>query len=263
MTYAQWQIERRSALTSPIGNLALIGYRPVTGLEPEPIGELPASVALSPDGEGVLLTAAAASGLSIDGDIIDGTVFARRLQADGTPIVRWGSRCLDVFSLDGTDYELRIYDSQAPNLTNFDHVEYYTEDPRLVLHGTYDAYPESKHVAWDFTRASDSGHTKLVPGSIEVDIDQRSYRLLAFRDGMTLVLVFSDGTTGVESYAPGRFLRLAAPDSTGTVTLDFNRAFIPPCGFSDYYSCPIPPRENRIAAPIRGGEKQVRWRRQV
>jgi uncharacterized protein len=260
VTYAEWQSERRSGLMSPTGNLALVAYQPVTGREPEPILELPASVSLPEAGEGVLITAAAGSGVSAGGRIIDGTVFVNRLQPDGTPIVRWGRYSLDVFSLDGTDYELRIYDSRAPNLAGFDHVEYYAEDPQLVVRGSYHAYPELKQVPWDFTRASDSGHTKHVPGIIDVVIEGRQYPLLAFHDGAMLVLVFSDGTTGAESYAPGRFLRLAAPGSTSAVTLDFNRAFIPPCGFSDYYSCPIPPAQNRIAAPIRGGEKRVRWR---
>jgi uncharacterized protein (DUF1684 family) len=260
MTYAQWQDERRSALTSPTGNLALVGYQPVNGFQPEPISGIPASVALSPDGRGVFITAAAHNGVSIAGKIIDGTVFVNRLQPDGTPVVRWGRHCLDVFSLDGTDYELRIYDSQAPTIMNFDHVEYYPEDPRLVSHGSYRAYSERKDLAWDFTRTSDSGHTKHVPGIIDIAIGVEQYGLLAFLDGPMLVVVFSDETTGTESYAPGRFLRVAPPEAGGALTLDFNRAFIPPCGFSDYYSCPIPPRENQIASPIRGGEKRVHWR---
>lgn len=45
----------------------------------------------------------------------------------------------------------------------------------------------------------------------------------------------------------------------GTVTLDFNRAFVPPCGFSAQYNCPLPPAQNRFAEPVIAGEKQVRF----
>lgn len=261
MTYAEWQAARREALTSPVGNLALVGYQPVDGPEPAPIDRFPATVSLAPDGEGVLITAPAERHVTVDGGVIDGTVFVSRLKPDGTPIVRWDRYSLDVFSLDGTDYELRVYDSRSPNLADFDHVECYEEDPRLLIAGTYRAHPAPEGVAWDFTRGSDSGHTKQVPGIIDLSVGGQEYHLLAFLDGPALVLVFADGTTGHESYPPGRFLRMPRPTSAGAVTLDFNRAFIPPCGFSDYYSCPIPPPQNRIQAPVRGGEKTVRWKR--
>ncbi|PWJ42455.1 Protein of unknown function [Quadrisphaera granulorum] len=82
--------------------------------------------------------------------------------------------------------------------------------------------------------------------------------LVAFLDGDALVFVFADGTTGIKAYAPGRFLRLDRPSGSEAV-LDLNRAFILPCGFSDWYSCPLPPPENRIEAHVRAGERRVLW----
>lgn len=261
MTYEQWQQERRTALTSPTGNLALVDYQPVRKPEPQPVNDIPAYVATSAEGGGVLLTAAARDGVRMDGQVVDGRVFVPGLRPDGTPVVSWDRYSFDVFSLDGTDYELRIYDAQASNLANFDHVEYYPEDPGLAIEATYRAHEAPERVAWDFTRTSDAGHRKQVPGIVDITVGGETYELLVFLDGPMLVLCFADGTTGTESYAPGRFLRMPRPDATGSVVVDFNRAFIPPCGFSDYYSCPLPPRQNRLEAPIRAGEKTVHWKR--
>lgn len=257
---AAWRAERRAYVTSPTGNLALVAYQPVTGDEPVPVEEgFPATVALVPGREGVAVTAGPDAGVTVDGTPVAGTTFVARLRSDGTPIVRWGDLSFDVFSLDGSDYELRIYDAGAQTLADFAEIEYYPPDPALVLPATYERYAETGDVPWDFTRSTDSGHLKKVPGVVRVSVAGVDYELLAFADSGLLVIVFADGTTGSESYAPGRFLKLPLPPEGGHLTLDFNRAFIPPCGFSYFYSCPVPPPQNRIAAPIRGGEKRVRF----
>lgn len=106
----------------------------------------------------------------------------------------------------------------------------------------------------------DSGRPKSVPGVVAVTLpDGSTTELTAFKDGAELVLVFADGTTGAEWYAPGRFLRIPASDGDADVIVDFNHAFIPPCGFSDFYSCPLPPPENRMTIPVRAGERRAMW----
>lgn len=163
--------------------------------------------------------------------------------------------------LDGTDYELRRYDADAPGLDNFIAIEYYPYDPALVLTGALRAYETTATVPWAYTREADQGHTKQVPGLLGLTIGDTEVELLAFADNGVLVLTFADSTTGAESYAPGRFLKLDLPGADGVVEVDFNRTIIPPCGFSDFYSCPLPPRQNRLTVPIRAGEKSVSWTR--
>lgn len=260
--YAAWQADRHAYVTSPTGNLALVAYQPVTETA-EPIDEgFPADVARTGDErEGVLVTPheGAYGALTVDGEPINGPTFVARLRADGTPITRWEGKSFDVFSLDGSDYELRIYDRDAATLADFAGIETYPYDPSLILTATYEAYDATDEVPWDFTRSTDSGHLKKVPGIVRVSVDGVDYGLIAFADSGNLVLVFADGTTGTESYAPGRFLKMALPDAAGELVVDFNTTFVPPCGFSDFYSCPVPPPQNRIAAPIRAGEKRVTW----
>ncbi len=258
--YRRWQQERRAYVTSLTGNLALVAYQPV-GAAYEPIQEgIPGRVRRPAGAEGVEIDAPAEAGLTVDGAALSGPTPIARLRPDSTPIVRWGGKSLDVFSFDGSDDELRIYDADAPTLADFEEIEYYDEDPGLVLEATYERFADTDDVPWDFTRSTDSGHLKKVPGVVAVTVAGAPYELLAFADSGLLVIVFADATTGAESYAPGRFLKLPLPELGGPVTLDFNRAFIPPCGFSDFYSCPVPPPQNRIAAPIRAGEKRVRYR---
>ncbi|WP_433334517.1 DUF1684 domain-containing protein [Spirillospora sp. CA-294931] len=255
-----WRSARLEAVTSVPGNLALVSYQPV-GAAPEPIEGVPDATVRRAEGkEGVLVTAPSALGMRVDGAPIDGETFVPRLGADGTPVVRCGHLSFDVFSLDGTDHELRVYDDRSENLRLFAGIDAYDHDPSLAVEGVFTAYDATDQVAWDFTRAQDSGHTKKVPGTITLHLGGEPRELLAFLDGNDLVLVFADATTGRETYAPGRFLRIPRPEADGAVTVDFNRAFVPPCGFSDFYSCPIPPPQNRLPVPVRAGEKRALWK---
>lgn len=70
-----------------------------------------------------------------------------------------------------------------------------------------------------------------------------------------LFFVFSDATSGKGSYPGGRFLYTALPDKDGNVTLDFNRAYSPPCAFTDFATCPLPPPQNRLKVAIAAGER--------
>ena len=70
------------------------------------------------------------------------------------------------------------------------------------------------------------------------------------------MIVFSDATSDVSTYSVGRFL-MVAPNPDGTITLDFNRAFLPPCAFSYNFNCPMPPAQNRFPFAVTAGEKNV------
>ena len=263
--WSLWARDREEAVAGPVGNLALVAFQSV-GPAPAAVDGMPAEVwrvgdeagvRVRPTGEGLELALDDPS----DWRPVTGETLVPRLGSTGVPLLRAGERTADAFSLDGSDYELRLYDGRSEKLGAFAGIDRYEYDPAWRLTGRLEAYAETAQVPWAFTRSTDTGHTKTVPGTVAVEIDGVPAAFTAFADGGHLVLVFADGTTGRESYAPGRFLRFAPPASgEGEVELDFNRAFIPPCGFSDFYSCPIPPAENRVSAPIRAGERRVRWR---
>ena len=95
------------------------------------------------------------------------------------------------------------------------------------------------------------------PGTAAFTVDGKEYRLTpVLEEGSPdLFFVFADETNRTETYGAGRFL-YAAPAKDGTVILDFNRAYNPPCAFSAFATCPLPPRQNRLALRVDAGEKR-------
>lgn len=257
----EWRESRMASVRAVPGNLALVAYQPVTA-SAAPVDGIPGATVRRDVGRaGVVLSASRDLGVTVDGVPAVGEVFVGRTGPTTPNFIHHGRLWMDVFSLDGTDYELRVYDESARNLADFEGIEVYDFDPDARSTGWFEAFDSVDQVPWEFTRPADTGHTKKIPGTIVVDVGGAERRLSAFLDGEDLVLVYADGTTGVESYAPGRFIRMPVPAGNGQVVVEFNRAFIPPCGFSDFYSCPIPPGQNRLDIPIRAGEKRVLWKR--
>jgi hypothetical protein len=92
------------------------------------------------------------------------------------------------------------------------------------------------------------------PGYVEFDLEGRKLRLTPVEESPNeLFFIFRDLTSGRETYGSGRFLHTAMPKD-GKVELDFNKAYNPPCAFTPYATCPLPPKENRLAVRIAAGE---------
>ena len=69
-------------------------------------------------------------------------------------------------------------------------------------------------------------------------------------------VIFRDRTAGDSTYPAGRFLYVAKPDANGRVVVDFNRAYTPPCAFTPFATCPLPPRQNWLPLAVRAGEQK-------
>ncbi len=82
----------------------------------------------------------------------------------------------------------------------------------------------------------------------------RLYPILEEPGAKQLFFIFRDQTSGKETYGAGRFLYTDLPKD-GQVILDFNKAYNPPCVFTPYATCPLPPPENRLAVRIEAGER--------
>lgn len=165
----------------------------------------------------------------------------------------------------------RIWRQDSPAQQAFEEIEYYDYDPAWILPGRFELVDEERVVP--FEHIKDAGATRALPvsGDLVFEVDGTEYRLNAFDTvyggHAKLQLVFGDRTNGAESYGAGRFLFLDHPTSDRTlapgdsipITIDFNRATVPPCGFSNQMNCPLPPLQNRLPFPIRAGEKRVRF----
>ena len=82
------------------------------------------------------------------------------------------------------------------------------------------------------------------------------YTLHALNGGKEdLFVIIADATTDVETYGGGRYMYPKRADENGKVILDFNRAQNPPCVFTDFATCPLPPAENVLSFSVLAGEK--------
>ena len=103
--------------------------------------------------------------------------------------------------------------------------------------------------------------TLRTSGSVELTVKGEALRLTAIDYDDRLWFVFSDLTSGSETYPAARFLYADMPDLDGMTTVDFNRAYNPPCAFNPYTTCPLPPPENQLPLRIEAGELDYIGRR--
>jgi uncharacterized protein (DUF1684 family) len=98
------------------------------------------------------------------------------------------------------------------------------------------------------------------PGYVVFTLGGREHRLepvLEDPEADELFFIFRDATAGTDTYPAGRFLYTPVPKD-GQVVLDFNKAYSPPCAFTRFATCPLPPKENRLATRVEAGEKDPR-----
>ena len=94
-------------------------------------------------------------------------------------------------------------------------------------------------------------------GQLVFDIEGKTYQLDAIDEGgIRLFVTFADATSGKTTYGSGRFIELKKPDASGYTYIDFNKAYNPPCAFTEFATCPLPPPQNRLSIAIPAGEKK-------
>jgi uncharacterized protein (DUF1684 family) len=93
------------------------------------------------------------------------------------------------------------------------------------------------------------------PGKLYFSINGKEYTLHALEEGDKLFIIFGDETSGSTTYPAGRFLSADKTTEGGKTVLDFKKAYNPPCAFSDFATCPLPPKQNILPVAITAGEK--------
>jgi uncharacterized protein (DUF1684 family) len=175
--------------------------------------------------------------------------------AEGEP-TRLEHGSLSFFVIERADrLAVRIRDRDASTLKSFAGMEYYPLDRAWRIEGRFEPAKEAREVPIPNVLGFEEKIRN--PGDVVIEIDGVERRLLALDDtgDGRLFLVFGDETNGKETYGGGRFL-YTEPPQDGRVVVDFNRAYNPPCVFTPYATCPLPPPGNRFPFPIRAGEKK-------
>ena len=135
-------------------------------------------------------------------------------------------------------------------------IESYPVDARWRLEGRFEPYdPPKRMVVPD---ALDRGQQEVIPGAVAFDVGGATYRIDVFDEEGTedLFLVFGDLTNRNETFGGGRYLYTPPPGADGRVVVDFNRAYNPPCVFTPFATCSLPPPQNRLPIRIEAGEKR-------
>ena len=253
---ATYHQRRELSVVQPTGSLALVNTQWIDS--EQTIWGVPGTWAPLPAGEsGLLLTATAAEGISVDGTLVDGSVTVRGKDDAAPSAISFGEgRTGFVIASPEGSYALRVWDANSEGIQEFGSIDAYPYNPEWVITAAFTENPAGTTMG--FEHLKDDGKTKeqVIPGEITFTKDGVDYNLAAFKSGRALQLVYADATNGVDTYSVGRFLFLA-PNPDGTITLDFNLAVLPPCAFSYNFNCPMPPKQNRFAVPIEAGEKNV------
>jgi hypothetical protein len=155
----------------------------------------------------------------------------------------------------GEQYGIRLRDYKHPNLNKLDSIPSYPIDIEYVVEATLHPFdePRTMEVA---TPVAGFTEEYQCPGELHFSLKGEDLVLYPFQSGQGYFLVIADETTGIETYGAGRFM-YSTPDSTGRIILDFNKAYNPPCAFTPYATCPMPPRENFLPVAVKAGEKSV------
>lgn len=147
---------------------------------------------------------------------------------------------------------MRVRDLADPRRQSFDGLRYYPFDMAWVVRADWRPFATPRHQEID-TVAGIATSTAVTHEAVFTYLGAE-VRLLATHGGPDQpMFVLRDKTAGDTTYGAARFL-FGSAISEGKITLDFNRAFTPPCGFTDFATCPLPPPQNRLPFRIEAGE---------
>ena len=220
------------------------------GTGPERLGTLVVDaeakkVTLKPAGKAAMT----AGGKPFSGDRVMGTDAG----TDKRDWVGQGRIAMHVIERGGK-FILRLADNESAVRKNFAGRIWYPVDEAFKVEATFVPYPEGKTLS--IVNVIDETSKEPCPGYVAFKLGGATHTLDAIAEDDGLFFVFRDGTSGDTTYKPARFLRVEKRPKVGeAVTLDFNKAYNPLCAFSDFTTCPLPPKQNILKMRVEAGEK--------
>jgi uncharacterized protein len=173
---------------------------------------------------------------------------------EGPDRVEVGTRAFTIIGR-GERYAVRIWDSTALVRSHFTGIDRYPVNRRWRIEARWEPYASPKTIKVQSVIPGYADDYK-VHGVAIFPVDGKEYKLEPVDEGdRTLFFIFADKTNGKETYGAGRFL-YADPPKEGKVIIDFNKAYNPPCAFTAYATCPLPPASNHLTLRVEAGEKK-------
>jgi len=261
-----WRKQRDDNLRKPDGWTSLVGLHWIE-LKAHYIGSDPGNglrLAKGPPKMGLLqqdnghlfFTPEKGVALTLDGQPLESRVELHDDMSETPSVVGFddGKGLMTVIARGGR-HALRVKHADAETRTQFKGLDYWPADAAWKISGKLVANPPGKTIpVVDIIGVTNE---EANPGAVEFQRSGKTWRIEAIDEGDgELFLVFADRTSGHGSYGAGRFLDAGKPDASGNVVVDFNQAYNPPCAFTPFATCPLPPPENRLDLAITAGEKQ-------
>lgn len=263
---AEWQRNRAAGLLKEGGWLSLVGLEWLNegvnsvGSSDSSYITLPASAPadagmMSVRGGKVQFTSAPDANVTQDGQPVQSIEMKPDTSGEPTEL-RTGTVTFYVIERSGR-LGVRIKDSASPARTGFAGLEYFPIDGKYRVAARFTPYDPPKMIpivnVLGMTESMES------PGQLSFEIDGQRLTLdpvLEEPGADELFVIFGDRTNGPVTYGAGRYVYTSLPaPGSNEVILDFNRSYNPPCVFTDYATCPLPPAQNKLPVEIRAGEK--------
>lgn len=257
-----WRTSRHERLEQPNGWLTLVGLEwlkdgksSIGSAEDNDIQLIGGSphwghVFLQEDG--VRFVSSDTENVSINGEPLSESKLVADVEGEPT-IVASGS--LSFYAIFRGSYGLRVKDTQAAALQQFKGVENYPIQKQWQVDGRFIEAEEGTTI--EITNVLGLVGDSPVFGTLEFEHDGKTHSLLGLgeAESESLWFIFSDRTSGRGTYGAGRFLYSDGMPANGRLTVDFNKAYNPPCAFNPYSTCPLPPQRNRMDLMVTAGEK--------
>jgi uncharacterized protein len=156
----------------------------------------------------------------------------------------------------GERFGVRMKDTQSVARKDFKGLDSFATNPAYRVEARFEPYQPPKKIAITNVLGMTSDETS--PGALVFNLQGRNFRIdpILEQGEKDLFIIFKDATSGRETYAAARYLYARPPDASGKTIVDFNKAYNPPCVFTPYATCPLPPPQNRLPIRIEAGEKK-------
>jgi len=149
---------------------------------------------------------------------------------------------------------VRLRDLGSKSIEEFAGIERYEANPEWKVLAKLEIPESKKRIS--ITNVLGQTTVQVSPGTLVFNLNGKEYLLDALEGGKEeLFIIFGDRTNEKETYPAGRYLYIKTPDENGMTEIDFNKAYNPPCAFTPFATCPLPPAQNVLAIPILAGEK--------
>ena len=205
------------------------------------------------DGDAVTLNVTADTPVDVDGVPAKEALLRPDLSGAPTQLKLGSLTFILIQREDG--FGIRLWDAKNPKRESFPGRQWFPIDEKFRIEGSFQRYAEGQLAS--FERKNGADFEAKLEGEVRFSINGETHALAAFEDeDGELFIMFRDATNGSETYGSGRYLSVDAPKN-GVAIIDLNRAVNPPCAFTSYATCPLPPAQNNLPISINAGEKKV------